>query len=57
MVIMPNFAGLAVRRVTEECQEKGLELSLSGSGLAVEQNPPAGTQLIPGSKIRVRFAR
>jgi beta-lactam-binding protein with PASTA domain len=57
MVIMPNFAGLAVRRVTEECQEKGLELSLSGSGLAVEQNPPAGTQLTPGSQIRVRFAR
>jgi len=57
LVIMPNFAGLAVRRVTEECQEKGLELSLSGSGLAVEQNPPAGTQLTPGSQIRVRFAR
>jgi cell division protein FtsI (penicillin-binding protein 3) len=57
MVTMPNFAGLAVRRVAEECQEKGLDLSLRGSGLAVEQNPPAGAQLTPGSQIRVRFAR
>jgi cell division protein FtsI (penicillin-binding protein 3) len=57
MVTMPNFTGLAVRRVAEECQERGLDLSLSGSGLAVEQNPPAGTRLAPGSQIRVRFAR
>ncbi len=57
MVTMPNFTGLAVRRVAEECQEKGLDLSLSGSGLAVVQNPPAGTRLAPGSQIRVRFAR
>jgi cell division protein FtsI (penicillin-binding protein 3) len=57
LVTMPNFAGLTVRRVTEQCQEKGLDLSLSGSGLAVEQNPPAGTRLTPGSQIQVRFAR
>ena len=56
-VAMPNFLGLAVRRVAEECQEKGLDLSLSGSGLAVEESPPAGTRLLPGSQIRVRFAR
>jgi cell division protein FtsI (penicillin-binding protein 3) len=57
MVTMPNFTGLAVRRVADECQEMGLELSLSGSGLAVEQDPPAGTRLSPGSPILVRFAR
>ena len=56
-LIMPNFAGMAVRRVAGECQEKGLDLSITGSGLAVEQNPPAGTRVAPGSPVRVRFAR
>jgi cell division protein FtsI (penicillin-binding protein 3) len=56
-LIMPNFAGLAVRRVARECQEKGLDLSVAGSGLAVEQNPPPGTRVAPGSLIKVRFAR
>jgi cell division protein FtsI (penicillin-binding protein 3) len=57
LLTMPNFARLAVRRVAEECLEKGLDLSISGSGLAVEQNPPAGTRVPPGSQIWVRFAR
>jgi len=56
-LIVPNFAGLAVRRVAGECQEKGLDLSITGSGLAVEQNPPAGTRVATGSSIWVRFAR
>lgn len=56
-VMMPNFVGLAARRVAEECQEKGLDLNVSGSGLAVEQNPPPGAKVAAGSQIWVRFAR
>ncbi len=55
--VMPNFAGLAARRVAEECQEKGLDLNVNGSGLAVEQSPPPGTKVARGSQIWVRFAR
>jgi cell division protein FtsI (penicillin-binding protein 3) len=57
LVIVPDLTGLAVRQVTRECQRLGLELNLNGSGLAVEQNPTAGSQIPAGSHIWVRFAR
>ena len=56
-VIVPDLSGLAVRQVAAECQHLGLELNLSGSGLAVEQSPTAGSQIPVGSRIWVRFAR
>jgi len=54
---VPDFSGLGMRRVADKCQELGLGLSTSGSGLAAEQNPPAGTVLPAGSTVAVRFAR
>jgi cell division protein FtsI (penicillin-binding protein 3) len=57
MVMMPDFAGMALRQVAEQCQELGLDLIIRGSGLAVEQNPPAQAQVPAGSKVWVRFAR
>jgi cell division protein FtsI/penicillin-binding protein 2 len=54
---VPKFSGMSVRRAAEECQELGLDLSVQGSGLAVEQNPPAGTQVTPGTRVWLRFAR
>jgi cell division protein FtsI/penicillin-binding protein 2 len=56
-VAMPDFAGLTVRGVTEECSRMGLSPSLIGSGIAVEQSPEAGTQVLRGSRITVRFGR
>ena len=56
-VPLPDLSGLAVRQVSVECQQLGLELNLSGSGLAVEQNPVAGSQVPAGSRLWVRFAR
>jgi len=56
-VPVPDLSGLAVRQVSAECQHLGLELNLSGSGLAVEQNPAAGSQVPMGSRMWVRFAR
>lgn len=54
---VPDFSGLAVRGVADKCEQLGLELSVSGSGLAVEQSPAAGSQVPAGSGVTVRFAR
>jgi membrane peptidoglycan carboxypeptidase len=57
LVRVPDFSGQALRSVVEECQQLGLDLSLSGSGLAVEQNPLPGRQVPAGARVWVRFAR
>ena len=57
MVVVPDLAGKTLRQVAEECQELGLDLHIRGSGLAVDQMPPAQAQVPAGSKVWVRFAR
>jgi cell division protein FtsI (penicillin-binding protein 3) len=56
-VNVPDFSGLAARNVAEECQKLGLELSLLGSGLAVDQSIPAHSQVAPGARLVVRLSR
>ncbi|MGH9454011.1 MAG: penicillin-binding protein, partial [Terriglobia bacterium] len=56
-IAVPNFSGLAERRVAEECQDLGLDLELSGSGLALQQDPPAGTKVPVGTRVTVGFGR
>jgi cell division protein FtsI (penicillin-binding protein 3) len=56
-VTIPDFSGLAARSVAQECQKLGLELSLLGSGLAVEQNIPAHAQVPPGTRLVVKLSR
>lgn len=56
-VAVPSLAGQSVRGVTEECSRLGLVPSLLGSGVAVEQFPAAGTQVLRGSHVTVRFGR
>jgi cell division protein FtsI (penicillin-binding protein 3) len=56
-VTIPDFSGLAARSVAQECQRLGLELSFSGSGLAVEQNPPAHARVPLGTRLVVRLSR
>jgi cell division protein FtsI (penicillin-binding protein 3) len=56
-VTIPDFSGLAARSVAQECQKLGLELSLLGSGLAVEQNLPAHAQVPLGTRLVVRLSR
>ncbi len=53
----PDFSSLAVRRVAEQCERLGLEMSFTGTGLAVEQAPPPGTPVPLGAQVWVRFAR
>jgi cell division protein FtsI (penicillin-binding protein 3) len=56
-VAVPHLAGKTVRAVTEACIRLGLNPVLIGRGLAVEQNPPAGTKVKQGSRITVRLGR
>jgi cell division protein FtsI (penicillin-binding protein 3) len=56
-VIVPDLAGETVRSVTEDCSRLGLVPSLIGSGLALEQSPEAGTRVLHGSRVTVRFGR
>jgi cell division protein FtsI (penicillin-binding protein 3) len=54
-VVVPSLSGQTVRAVTEECSRLGLMPALIGSGVAVEQFPEAGTQVLRGSRVTVRF--
>jgi len=57
MVTVPDFSRWAARRVASECERLGLYLNVVGSGLAVEQNPAAGSKVPSGTRIWVRMAR
>jgi cell division protein FtsI (penicillin-binding protein 3) len=56
-VPVPRFAGLSVRRVTEECFRLGLNPVLIGTGVALEQSPEPGLRVRRGSRVTVRFGR
>jgi cell division protein FtsI (penicillin-binding protein 3) len=56
-VAMPNLVGQSVRGVIEACSRLGLDPSLIGEGIALQQFPDAGAQIEPGSHVTVRFGR
>jgi cell division protein FtsI (penicillin-binding protein 3) len=56
-VVVPALTGESVRGVAEQCTRLGLVPSLIGSGVAVEQAPAAGAQVMRGSQVTVRFGR
>jgi cell division protein FtsI (penicillin-binding protein 3) len=53
----PAFVGKTIRAVVEEASAKGVKVDLEGSGIAREQDPPPGTRLVAGQRVRVRFER
>ena len=57
LMVVPDFSGMALRVVAEKCQALGLELNLSGSGVAMQQSPIAGTKVSAGSTVFVGFGR
>ena len=57
LVTVPDFSGWAARRVAEECERLGLDLNVTGTGLAVEQNPVADMKVPSGTRVWVRMAR
>jgi len=54
---VPNFKGMTLRSVLEESAAAGLQVEVLGSGLARNQEPPPGTILPPGARVRVQFVR
>lgn len=57
LVVMPDFTGMPLRQVAEQCQELGLDLNMRGSGVAFDQSPPPHSQVPSGSKVWVIFGR
>ena len=56
-VVVPNLAGQTVRSVTEACSRLGLVPALIGNGVALEQSVEAGSQVLRGTRLTVRFGR
>jgi cell division protein FtsI (penicillin-binding protein 3) len=54
-IAVPDLTGQTVRGVMEECAKVGLAPALIGNGVAVQQFPAAGTQVLRGSRVTVRF--
>ena len=54
---VPSFVGKTFRGAVEAAQDAGLQLEAVGSGVAREQNPPAGTHVPAGSRVSVQFGR
>ncbi len=54
---VPNFQGMTLRAVLEESAARGVQIEVLGNGLARNQEPPAGSILPPGARVRVQFTR
>jgi hypothetical protein len=55
-VLLPDLRGLTIAEVRAVTERTDLVVEISGSGRAVEQDPPPGTVLAaPARRIHVRF--
>lgn len=57
LTTVPDLTGLAERAAARQCNAAGLELVMSGSGLATQQDPPAGLKVPARTKVQVWFTR
>lgn len=57
LVMIPDFSGMAKRKVLDMCTDLGIRLQAKGSGVAVNQWPLPGTQIRPGTVCSVTFAK
>jgi hypothetical protein len=51
----PSLLGLSVREAVRRAQPLGLELDVTGSGLVVAQDPPAGAAVGADHMVRVQL--
>jgi cell division protein FtsI (penicillin-binding protein 3) len=56
MLPMPSFLGETARQANEQCLRLGLRPQFQGDGVAVHQEPAAGTPVPVGMRVVVRFA-
>jgi len=54
-VVVPDLTGLTVEQAAGLLDRLGLQVEKVGSGVASDQNPPAGSFLPRGSPVRVNF--
>ncbi len=54
---VPDLRGLTLGAVLGESTATGLPIEVVGTGLARDQEPPPGTILPPGGRVRVQFTR
>jgi cell division protein FtsI (penicillin-binding protein 3) len=52
---LPDFRGLGMREVLKRGRALGLKVHLEGTGLAVKQEPGAGTPLQEVAAVRISF--
>jgi cell division protein FtsI (penicillin-binding protein 3) len=55
-VVVPSFIGKSLRTALEEAQSDGIELEVSGSGVAQAQSPPAGSRIPHGGHVSIIFS-
>ncbi len=56
-VTVPSLLGKSLREATLDCQRAGVELVVDGSGFVVTQDPPAGTLVLPQSRVVAHLSR
>jgi cell division protein FtsI (penicillin-binding protein 3) len=56
-VVVPDFTGKPLRAALEQAQTLGLELEVTGSGVARAQSPSAGARVPHSGHVSVRFGR
>jgi cell division protein FtsI (penicillin-binding protein 3) len=55
-ITLPDFSGMSKRTVAERGNELGIRIQTAGTGTAITQIPPAGTQLALGETCIVTFS-
>jgi cell division protein FtsI (penicillin-binding protein 3) len=53
--VMPDLTGMTMRRAMKVLSKSGVRCRVKGTGLAVSQDPPAGTPMEPGNCCVVQF--
>jgi cell division protein FtsI (penicillin-binding protein 3) len=56
-VVVPDFSGKPLRAALEQAQAAGLELEVTGSGVARAQSPAPGARVPQSGHVSVRFGR
>jgi len=55
-ITVPDLKSLTLKKAAVLLEEIGLKIKAEGSGLALYQNPPAGTGVKPGGIVKVYFS-
>jgi hypothetical protein len=56
-MVMPSFEGMSLRRCLRLLQTSNVQIELQGTGRVVSQHPPAGTKLVPGTRVTLILER